>query len=238
MQRGLVLWRDPAFRRSEGQSGPGAADTRTGRWRRPARGRHAQQPEPRHAWACAIGAVRMRNCVAPKRCLPAAATPDGRRWSTTIAAPSRHSAATCRPRCPPSMRPPSGTERPVCIPGLLSVERAEALLGVRLIAEARQAARTRGAASLPSGATRSTSSRPAFSWPRRHCWTTTPAVALVEAELARRSAQRQGRQRWAALAGYLRLLARWREGDRERVEPQRWRTRIATELAEAGWVVQ
>ena len=38
---------DPAFRRGEGKSGPGTPNTRTGRGRRPARGRRAQQPQPR-----------------------------------------------------------------------------------------------------------------------------------------------------------------------------------------------
>jgi tetratricopeptide (TPR) repeat protein len=121
-------------------------------------------------------------------------------------------------------------------PGLLSVERAEALLGVRLIAEARQAAelavrdftQRRNAVDLVQAR---------LLLAEAALLDHDPAVALVEADLARRSARRQGRRRWAALAGYLRLQARWLEGDRS-ASSLRAGERIATELAEAGWVVQ
>ncbi len=121
-------------------------------------------------------------------------------------------------------------------PGLLSVERGEALLGVRLIAEARQAAelavrdfaQRRNAVDLVQAR---------LLLAEAALLDDDPAVALVEADLARRSAKRQGRQRWAALAGYLRLLARWREGDRS-ASSLHAGERIATELAEAGWVLQ
>ena len=121
-------------------------------------------------------------------------------------------------------------------PGLLAVDRAEALLAVRLIAEARQAAelavrdfaRQRNAVDLVEAR---------LLLAKAALLDGDPATALAEAGRARRSAQRQGRPRWAALAGHLRLQARWREGDRSAAS-LRAGARIAAELADAGWVVQ
>ena len=64
----------------------------------------------------AIGAVRMRNSVAQRSCMRVAATSAGRRGSTTTAAPSKRSVATCRPHCPPSTRPPEATGKQAYIP--------------------------------------------------------------------------------------------------------------------------
>ena len=121
-------------------------------------------------------------------------------------------------------------------PGLLSVDRAEALLGVRLIAEARRAAElavhefAQQRNSVDIVQARLLLAEAAL---LDH----DSAVAVIEADRARRSARRQGRPRWAALAGYLRLQARWREGDRSAAS-LRAGARIAAELVEAGWVVQ
>lgn len=121
-------------------------------------------------------------------------------------------------------------------PGLLSVDRAEALLGVRLIAESRRAAElavhefAQQRNSVDVVQARLLLAEAAL---LDH----DSAVAVIEADRARRSARRQGRPRWAALAGYLRLQARWREGDRSEAS-LRAGARIAAELVEAGWVVQ
>jgi tetratricopeptide (TPR) repeat protein len=121
-------------------------------------------------------------------------------------------------------------------PGLLTVERAEALLGVRLIAEARRAAelavhefvQQRNAVDLVQAR---------LLLAEAALLDHDPAAAVAEADRARRSAQRQGRPRWAALGGYLRLRARWQEGDRS-TSSLRAGERTAAELAEAGWLVQ
>jgi tetratricopeptide (TPR) repeat protein len=121
-------------------------------------------------------------------------------------------------------------------PGLLSVDRAEALLGVRLIAEARRAAEL--------AVHEFAQQRNSVDVVQARLLLAEAAlldhdseVAVIEADRARRSARRQGRPRWAALAGYLRLQARWREGDRSAAS-LRAGARIGAELAEAGWVVQ
>jgi tetratricopeptide (TPR) repeat protein len=121
-------------------------------------------------------------------------------------------------------------------PGLLAVDRAEALLGVRLIAEARQAAEV----AVHEFAQQRNSVdvvQARLLLAEAALLDHDSAVALIEAGRARRSARRQGRPRWAALAGYLRLQARWREGDRSTAS-LRAGARTAAELGEAGWVVQ
>jgi tetratricopeptide (TPR) repeat protein len=120
--------------------------------------------------------------------------------------------------------------------GLLSVERAEALLSGRLIAEAREAAelavaeflRLRNNVDLVQA--RLVLAEAALLGDDR-------ATAIVQAGYARRSALRQGTPRWAALAGFLQLRARWLGGDRSRASLNTAR-RMVTELSDAGWVVQ
>jgi tetratricopeptide (TPR) repeat protein len=121
-------------------------------------------------------------------------------------------------------------------PGLLSVDRAESLLSVRLVAEARAAAeraveefsRQRNAVDLVQA--RVLLAEAAL-------LDGDYATAFAEADRARRSAVKQGRSRWAALAAYLRLQARWRIGA---VPPSALKTgtRVAAELADAEWEVQ
>ncbi|HZC72708.1 MAG TPA: CHAT domain-containing protein [Jatrophihabitans sp.] len=121
-------------------------------------------------------------------------------------------------------------------PGLLSVERAEALLAVRLVAEARQAA--------AEAVAEFTHQRNAVDLVQARLLLAEAALfegdtttALTEADRARRSARRQDRPRWTALAGYLRVQARWRTGERSKSSLTAAR-RTAAELTDAGWVVQ
>ncbi|CAL9498726.1 hypothetical protein SUDANB95_03369 [Actinosynnema sp. ALI-1.44] len=120
-------------------------------------------------------------------------------------------------------------------PGLLPVERAEVLLSVRLVAEARAAADAavahyagrRNAVDLVQA--RLLSAKVALV-------EGDPAAALAEAVRARRSAARQGRPGWAALAAYLVLRARWASGERD-VAVLRSGTRAVAALTAAGWLV-
>ncbi|XVV00351.1 CHAT domain-containing protein [Actinosynnema sp. CA-248983] len=120
-------------------------------------------------------------------------------------------------------------------PGLLPVERAEVLLSVRLVAEARAAAdaavahyaQRRNAVDLVQA--RLLSAKVALV-------EGDPAAALAEAVRARRSASRQGRPGWAALAAYLVLRARWALGERDPAV-LRSGTRTVAALTSAGWVV-
>jgi len=121
-------------------------------------------------------------------------------------------------------------------PGLLSVDRAEALLTVGLVAEARQAA----AEAVDEFAQQRNSVdlvQARLLLAEAALLDGDSVTALDQADQARRSARRQGRPRWAALAGYLRVQARWRNGDRT-TSTINAGTRTATELTEAGWLVQ
>ncbi|MFD1152689.1 tetratricopeptide repeat protein, partial [Saccharothrix hoggarensis] len=119
--------------------------------------------------------------------------------------------------------------------GLLPVERAEVLLSVRLVAEARQAAtaavaayaRRRNAVDLVQA--RLLLAKVAL-------LEGDPRAALREARRAGRSASRQGRPGWAALAGFLVLRARWDLGLRD-AATLRSGTRTVAALTTAGWVV-
>lgn len=117
-------------------------------------------------------------------------------------------------------------------PGLLPIERAEVLLSVRLVAEARTAAaaavaefsRQRNAVDLVQA--RLLLARVALV-------AGDPAEALAEASRARRASVRQGRPGWAAFAGYLGLRARWELGTASLTSARR----VAEALSGEGWVV-
>ncbi|WP_410613319.1 CHAT domain-containing protein [Amycolatopsis sp. lyj-109] len=119
--------------------------------------------------------------------------------------------------------------------GLLPIERAETLLSVRLIAEAREAAtaavadyeRRRNAVDLVQA--RLLLAKVAL-------LDGDPDTALREASLARRSAARQHRPGWAALGGYLALRARRDSGLRTTAMLRSGQRTVAA-LTEAGWVV-
>ncbi|WP_158847759.1 CHAT domain-containing protein [Saccharothrix deserti] len=119
--------------------------------------------------------------------------------------------------------------------GLLPIERAEVLLSVRLVAEARQAttaavadyARRRNAVDLVQAR---------LLLAKIALVEGDPKAALREARRAGRSASRQGRPGWAALAGYLVLRARWDLGLRD-AATLRSGTRTVAALTATGWVV-
>ncbi|RAS67053.1 CHAT domain-containing protein [Lentzea atacamensis] len=130
-------------------------------------------------------------------------------------------------------------------PGLLPIERAEVLLSVRLVAEARSAAaaavaefaRQRNAVDLVQA--RLLLARVALV-------AGDPAAALVEAVRARRSAVRQRRPGWAAFAAYLALRARWEMAAAQAsAQPLvevpsvslRSARRVVEALSREGWVV-
>ena len=119
--------------------------------------------------------------------------------------------------------------------GLIPLERAEALLSVRLNAEARTAAeeavagfeRAHNAVDLVEA--RLVLARAALAGGD---WET----ARAEAERARRSALRQQRPGWAALAAYVVLRARWERGDRGEPMVAAGR-RVLRALLDTGWAV-
>lgn len=119
--------------------------------------------------------------------------------------------------------------------GLLPVEQAEALLSVRLVAEARAAAETaiaeytrqRNAVDLVQARLLLAQSA---------LLAGDPATARTEAERARRSAARQHRAGWVALAAYVALRARWAAGDRDPALLRSGRRTVAA-LTGAGWLV-
>ena len=120
--------------------------------------------------------------------------------------------------------------------GLLSVERAEALLSAGLVGEARAAA-TAAVAEFRSRATGSTSCRRGSSWPRRCCSTPIPGPRGSRAAAARRAAATQDRPGWAALAAFAELRALEVDGARPGALADRGR-RLAVDLAAAGWLPQ
>ncbi|MGI8685898.1 MAG: CHAT domain-containing protein, partial [Acidimicrobiales bacterium] len=120
--------------------------------------------------------------------------------------------------------------------GLLPVERAEALLSARLIAEARAAAQ--------AGVDGFASQRNAVDLVRARLILARAALAgghtaeaREEADGARRSALTQRRPGWAAMAGYVALRARWDGGDRGKAMVAAGR-RALRELDSGGWVVE
>ncbi|MEU7478807.1 CHAT domain-containing protein [Lentzea sp. NPDC042327] len=117
-------------------------------------------------------------------------------------------------------------------PGLLPIERAEALLSVRLVAEARSAA-----AAAVAAFTRQRNFvdvvQARLVLARVELVAGDPVAALASAVSAGRSARRQGRPAWAAFAGYLALRARWERGSAS----LRSARRVVEALAGEGWVV-
>lgn len=121
-------------------------------------------------------------------------------------------------------------------PGLLPIERAEALLSVLLVEEARRAAETAVARfAHQHNAVDLVQARLLLA--RAALLDGDLAVAGEQAERARRSAAAQRRAGWAALGGYLRLRAVW-EGGRRSEATIRAGRRAATALARAGWAVE
>ncbi len=121
-------------------------------------------------------------------------------------------------------------------PGLLPIERAEALLSALLVPDARQAAEL--------AVERFAGQRNAVDLVQARLLLARAAlldgdieVAGEQAERARRSAIGQRRPGWAALAGYLALRARWEGGHRGEAVIRAGR-RSAAALLRAGWVVE
>jgi CHAT domain-containing protein/tetratricopeptide (TPR) repeat protein len=120
-------------------------------------------------------------------------------------------------------------------PGLLPVDRAEALLSVRLVAEARQAAadavelfsRRHNAVDLV---------RARLVLAQTALVDRDATTARSEAERARAAAARQRRPGWAALAGHVVLRARWEQGDRTEAALRAGR-RTIVRLDRTGWVI-
>ena len=119
--------------------------------------------------------------------------------------------------------------------GLIPLERAQALLSVRLNVEARAAAeeavsgfeRAQNAVDLVEA--RLVLARAALAGGD-------PGTARAEADRARRSAVRQQRPGWAALAAYVALRARWDGGERGESMVSAGR-RVLPALLGTGWAV-
>lgn len=119
--------------------------------------------------------------------------------------------------------------------GLIPVERAEALLSVRLVAEARAAAEV-GVAAFERGRNAVDLVQARLALAQVLLADGDPGAAGAEAERARRSAHHQQRPAWVALATYVALRARWERGDRSAAMLRAsWRA-LAT-LDDSGWVV-
>jgi len=119
--------------------------------------------------------------------------------------------------------------------GLLPVERAEALLSVRLVAEARRTAELAVADyARQHNAVDLVQARLLLA--QAALLDGDPATARAEADRARRSAARQGRPGWVALAGHVALRARWAAGARD-VPTLRFGRRTVAALTAAGWTV-
>lgn len=121
------------------------------------------------------------------------------------------------------------------LPGLLPVERAEVLLSVNLVGEAREAA--------AAAVERFAAQRNAVDIVQARLVLAQCALlehdhrtAAREAERARRSAVAQRRHGWAVLCAYVALRARWESGDHGPAALRSAR-RTAAALAGAGWVV-
>ncbi len=118
--------------------------------------------------------------------------------------------------------------------GLLPVEHAEALLSVRLVGEARAAAELAIAEySRQHNAVDLVQARLLLA--QAALLSDDPATARAEAERARRSAVRQRRPGWVALAAYVVLRARWAAGERDPAALRSGRRAVAA-LAAAGWL--
>ncbi|WP_143265569.1 CHAT domain-containing protein, partial [Amycolatopsis lexingtonensis] len=121
-------------------------------------------------------------------------------------------------------------------PGLLPIERAEALLSALLVEDARREAEVAVARfAVQRNAVDLVQARLLLA--RASLLTGDLALAAEQAERARRSAIAQRRPGWAALAGYLGLRARWEGGDRGTAVIRAGR-RSAAALMRAGWVME
>ncbi|MET0965909.1 MAG: CHAT domain-containing protein, partial [Nakamurella sp.] len=119
--------------------------------------------------------------------------------------------------------------------GLLPVERAEALLAVLLVDEARAAAEQAVADFTRQGnAVDLVQARMVLA--RAALLSADPQSARQQADRARRSALRQRRPGWAALAGRIALRARWQAGDYT-ISTLRTGLRNVAALSDAGRVV-
>lgn len=119
--------------------------------------------------------------------------------------------------------------------GQLPVERAETLLSVLLVAEAQEAAeRALVQFRRERNAVDTVQARLVLA--RAALLAGNPVAARLEADRARRSASRQRRPGWAALAAYLSLRGRWEAGERD-ASTLRAAHRTAGLLTEAGWAV-
>ncbi len=117
--------------------------------------------------------------------------------------------------------------------GLLPIERAQALLAVFLVPEARRAAQQAAADYDRSGnGIDAVDARLVLS--RAALLGDDPTVARAAASTARRAAQRQHRPGWAALAGYLMVRADWQAGTAD-AGTLRLARACAPALAETGW---
>lgn len=120
--------------------------------------------------------------------------------------------------------------------GTLPIEKADALLSVRLVAEAR--------ATAEAAVTEFAKQRNAIDLVQARLLLAQaalldgdPATAHDEAERARRASLRQRRAGWAALAGWVALRARWDAGERTESTIRAGR-RVRRALSDVGWVVQ
>ncbi|MEP7178157.1 MAG: CHAT domain-containing protein [Pseudonocardiales bacterium] len=120
--------------------------------------------------------------------------------------------------------------------GLVSVDRSVVLLSAGLVVEARLAAQA-AVAEFASQRNAVDLVQARLALAEAALLAGDLASVRSEAQRVRRAARQQGRPRWAALAGYLQVRARWLDGDCGRASLNAAR-RTARELSEAGWVVQ
>ncbi|MDR7252603.1 tetratricopeptide (TPR) repeat protein [Nocardioides sp. BE266] len=120
-------------------------------------------------------------------------------------------------------------------PGLLDVERAEALLGAGLADEAQSAARA-AIDRFAAAGNRVDIVQARLTLAEAALLAGDHDLAATEADLARTAARQQRRPRWAALAGHLRLRARHLAGERG-ARLLGGARRTSAELAAADWPV-
>lgn len=118
-------------------------------------------------------------------------------------------------------------------PGLLPIERAEALLSVRLLTEARSAA-TAAVAEYESRNNAVDLVQARLLLAKVALAEQDTATAIAEIGAARRSAGRQGRRGWVAIANHLALQARWADGECSDTALRAGRRAIAS-LEATGW---
>jgi tetratricopeptide (TPR) repeat protein len=117
--------------------------------------------------------------------------------------------------------------------GLLA--RAETLLAVRLVSDARAAAE-RAVTMLEAAGLATEAAQARLLVAQAALLDGDPPGAEASAEAARRAFVAQARPGWAALAGHAAVAAAWAAGDRSE-EAQRRAAAVADELAAVGWAV-